>query len=820
MFKRCAVAAVLLLGVVVSADASTMFTSKSAFIVNSGGHTILESFESLPATNSFTADWIPVSGFSMSTSPEANLGIFVGAQSSGLHPTEGAQYAVWAARPTEPSLTFRFEQPVHTFGATLTDALDGGIASAELRLVTDTGIQMVAASGAKASGGEIFVGLISDEPFIEVVLTVTAMPSTGDGIGVDEVRYRVAPVRVDGTVTADCGNPVGVPMHLALSTGDALTTATRPGFQISTAPDLLLGVFGDPYLDVHATHDGQYVLWSAPEGGSHVTISFDQPVTAFGVELIDALDGGIPTADLRIRTDAGDEMVVASGSRASGTEDFVGVVGSAPFSEVTLAISATPVTGDGIGIDGLRFGAPPALPTTAFFMDEASFIAATGAGLPMESFEFLPPSPQPPGNAALTAAISIPDGRYVFDGLPVPPADGLLSIEPLSGFAVLSPAGGAAPLALDASREVDFALSCITAVAVSGSVVSDCNGPLTGVPVDLIDSGGQIHSASTDGSGAYRFDDIPVSTQPDAAEISIAIPLGFEAASPGVEGLLLTTDQDRVVDFTVACLSPTGAPRGMGYWKHSADVYLSGRGNAQESLIDMSTNYPFAIFQHFHENALNGIAVAGVTYRGDPPVPLDLAAVGATLILKGNQTALARAKQEYLSPLLNIASGKLSTAAVVTADGGTASQVIQYMADLLNDGDPTNDSAARALGETINSAQLVEAGAVPLQRYETIAYARSQLASAPLRVSPNPGGGGPYSFSFAMSRAGRARLEIYGVRGRLVAVPLAGSLSYGRHVVTWRCSGRDARPVAKGLYFARLTTSDGVKTIKFLHVNG
>jgi hypothetical protein len=362
---------------------------------------------------------------------------------------------------------------------------------------------------------------------------------------------------------------------------------------------------------------------------------------------------------------------------------------------------------------------------------------------------------------------------------------------------------------------VTFVQDSPAEVTVHGVVTSDCGGALAGVTVDLLDAIGGFHTTATDGDGAYRFEGIPYSNQTGAGEVSIVIPLGYEAVTPGPAGEALTLDQDRQVNFLVACLDPTGAPRGIGYWKHNANVFLSGRGSAQESSVNMSTNYPQAVFNHFHENALNGIAVAGVTYIGAPPRPIDLATIGATLTVSRGGTSLDRARQHYLALLLNVASGKLFTASVVSQDGATVSQVLQFIADLILDGNAANDDLAANLGETVNNAQMIAGGVVPIALYGNIAYARGAGLGVQLRAMGNPSGPGPSEFRFGMPQAGQVEFTIFDVQGRRIAAPLSGQVAAGSHRIVWTGQTENGALAAAGFYFGRLTTPYGTRTVTF-----
>jgi hypothetical protein len=171
-----------------SMAATVFYSDEAEFIAASGGVAGYESFESFTATNDFVSNTIVATDFTITTNPEANLGIHQNPFLE-LHATDGTKFAGWAARPTDNDVTFTFTEPIKAFGVMTTDALDGGIATAELILSTNGGDSMVVASGSLTTGLEIFVGLIADTPFTEVTLTVTDMPSGGDGIGFDEVRF-------------------------------------------------------------------------------------------------------------------------------------------------------------------------------------------------------------------------------------------------------------------------------------------------------------------------------------------------------------------------------------------------------------------------------------------------------------------------------------------------------------------------------------------------------------------------------------------------------------------------------------------------------
>jgi hypothetical protein len=72
--------------------------------------------------------------------------------------------------------------------------------------------------------------------------------------------------------------------------------------------------------------------------------------------------------------------------------------------------------------------------------------------------------------------------------------------------------------------------------------------------------------------------------------------------------------------------------------------------------------------------------------------------------------------------------------------------------------------------------------------------------------------------TFTTSRAGRVSLSIFDVAGRRVADVTGGSGAAGRHTLEWSGSSEAGTRVASGLYLGRLSTPDGVRTVKLVHL--
>ncbi|HMB68712.1 MAG TPA: hypothetical protein VKU85_05350 [bacterium] len=93
-------------------------------------------------------------------------------------------------------------------------------------------------------------------------------------------------------------------------------------------------------------------------------------------------------------------------------------------------------------------------------------------------------------------------------------------------------------------------------------------------------------------------------------------------------------------------------------------------------------------------------------------------------------------------------------------------------------------------------------------------------ASRPsLVVAPNPGGAAGYTVSFGMPVAGRVALSIFDVAGRRVATLLDGDRPPGAARLRWDDRSAQGRPVGGGVYFARLDTAAGARTVKLVHLD-
>ncbi|MBD3369087.1 T9SS type A sorting domain-containing protein [Candidatus Fermentibacteria bacterium] len=73
---------------------------------------------------------------------------------------------------------------------------------------------------------------------------------------------------------------------------------------------------------------------------------------------------------------------------------------------------------------------------------------------------------------------------------------------------------------------------------------------------------------------------------------------------------------------------------------------------------------------------------------------------------------------------------------------------------------------------------------------------------------PNPAAQSLSLPVFVPSSGGRVTMRVYDLAGRLVAMPVDGSLDEGRKQLRWNLRGTDGTPVASGLYIVRVTAGD------------
>jgi DNA-binding beta-propeller fold protein YncE len=338
-----------------------------------------------------------------------------------------------------------------------------------------------------------------------------------------------------------------------------------------------------------------------------------------------------------------------------------------------------------------------------------------------------------------------------------------------------------------------------TVTGLVAATCADVTTPLEGVSVSAYEYkyGHMVGSAATGPDGYYFLSELPDS----AYLMTVLTPLGYTTST---EQILVKVKEGTPAqaDFAMDCLLITRNPRSVGFWKHQVAVALSGKGNAQVS-AETFCQYLDVIVAHFNSNDINPVIVYQAPSWGGCTEKIVLAK--DVLNLWGSQDMIARARQQLLALLLNVAAGYLSLTEVASADGATVSQAITYC-DYLIDAEDGDYERAKTIADEINNGRTVPAGMIPLSTRQ-IAYRLRPLPVEPgLRyVQPNPAAGSPVRIGYAVPAPGAdVELAVYDAAGRRVAALASGRHEPGVYELAWGRTGGDASQLRAGVYFLRL----------------
>ena len=355
---------------------------------------------------------------------------------------------------------------------------------------------------------------------------------------------------------------------------------------------------------------------------------------------------------------------------------------------------------------------------------------------------------------------------------------------------------------------------CVTALcepAVVGSIVGQVSASCAGteglqlaIPIDVFDSfGNLVASTHTLPDGSFEIDNLPSET---SYNVVIVPPLGFSANFDEKVANVIC-GQITTVDFTLSCVEITANPRTIGFWKHQLGVALGGKGTAQIGAATLC-HYLDLIEGHFNSNIVNQVIIYVPPASGLCADKLQIA--GNLLNLKGSASMTARAKQQLMALLLNVAAGFISQTAVISADGARVTQAITYCDNLIDDPNG-NHEKAKTICDDINNGIQVPAGMIPLST-ANIAY-RNVIKPdefALLQNYPNPFNPST-EISFHIPSATHVKLELFNINGQKVAMLVDGDFESGFHSITF-----DGSEFASGIYLYRMTASEFVETKKML----
>lgn len=345
---------------------------------------------------------------------------------------------------------------------------------------------------------------------------------------------------------------------------------------------------------------------------------------------------------------------------------------------------------------------------------------------------------------------------------------------------------------------------------IEGCVTADCTPQnLYGVTVSVFDSNGDLVALSVTGSnGCYAIEEL------EAGDYNVVLetPLGYTAEE---EEWLVTLGCGETVNvsFSTECLAIDPEQRTIGFWKTDFGKVCGSQPGTAHYTAEELCGFLDLIAGHFNSNAVNEVAIYV------PPVS-DLCAdkilVAKNLLnLQGSSTMLARAKQQLMALLLNVASGKIHQMTIISADGATVSQAITYCDGLIDNLASTtaDHEKAKTIADKINNSQLVPAGMIPLST-ANIAYKSVVPTSFALDQNyPNPFNAGTV-IPYRVTENGSVKLEVFDVLGHKINTLFDGYQSAGTYQASWNGQNQSGQPAASGMYFYRLTTKGAVETKK------
>ncbi len=378
-----------------------------------------------------------------------------------------------------------------------------------------------------------------------------------------------------------------------------------------------------------------------------------------------------------------------------------------------------------------------------------------------------------------------------------------LSLDPAGPYPI-----GENPVSLTVS-DGSFSASCeaiITVTGGSGSVAGTVGVNATGlqgITAKLLENETPTNIVAetvTDALGQYSFADMAL----DEYQVMIIVPLGYSVDQNFVSTSLVC-GVTNVIDFNFSEIIVVNNARGKGYWKHQFDVYVKGRGNAQETEEGLNT---FISEVHNRYDPRFNIFVDELSFEDWQKV----------LSVKGNAGMDIKAKSHIGALALNIMSQKIAQYEIVTEDNYTAGDVLTFVSELLLDSDPGNDELAKDLAECVNEQQMIAAGLV--HPSQDILYKDQALgpdrdkSGVPAQFNLHQNYPNPFnpltSISFDLPKETFVSLKIFDVRGRIITQLVHSALNAGHYKVEF-----DGSDLSSGIYYYTLIT-DEFRSVKKL----
>ena len=336
---------------------------------------------------------------------------------------------------------------------------------------------------------------------------------------------------------------------------------------------------------------------------------------------------------------------------------------------------------------------------------------------------------------------------------------------------------------------------------ISGTIRISGSSGLANVLVKLLDGNGEPSEAfddiQTQSQGTYEFNEVA----PGDYQVMIVEPLGY-TVDENPKSTTLPAGGHNIIDFVLTEQVVSNQARSKGYWKHQFDVYVKGKGHAQESEEDLQ-----AYITTIHEKYTPRFDLFDGLHTFEEWQDV--------LTVKGKGSMIERARQQLAAFVFNMVSLKVGQYAVVTGDGRTAGDVLTYVSVLIADGDPANDELAKDLAEHINLQRPIDTDLIPEGNilYKAVGGTDWNFQNAPetfaLRANyPNPFNPST-TIAYDVPQQGHIQLIVYNLLGQEVTRLVDQAQAPGRYTATWNGRNTHGLGVASGIYLFRMTSSTG-----------
>ena len=360
----------------------------------------------------------------------------------------------------------------------------------------------------------------------------------------------------------------------------------------------------------------------------------------------------------------------------------------------------------------------------------------------------------------------------------------------------------------------NFAVASTSTGSISGQVTGGGVG-MSGIAVELLNATGDVvMSRFTDTRGTYTMSNVPAGSY----IVQLKVPLGFGPETASAIPVTLN-GVAMVVNFVVRDAS-TGEVADYWWWKDQFQAIRSGTPRELGVTRADVNGYCASIFDHYYDRADgHAIRIDGVTYTGTSVRALTFDDCAQLYIDNVNSDNSTKTRKHLLACLLDVASGRLDQRTVVSADGATASQAINYFSNRYPVADATDWSLWYNLMK-IESQVMIASGVIPLSTanimYKPAEEDHSGLTPTSFSLAQNyPNPFNPSTtISYQVPVGSRVLVQVFNVLGREVQTLVDEEQPAGTYHVVWDGKDSHRQAVASGVYFYRLTAGELTQTRK------